>query len=61
MTGEPLSVTEEQLFAIIGRLHVENMLLRARLSELEQLLAVRPEAMPPMPASIHAMPSEPEE
>jgi hypothetical protein len=29
----PLSVTEEQLFAIIGRLHVENMVLRARLAE----------------------------
>jgi hypothetical protein len=29
----PLSVTEEELFAIIGRLHVENMVLRARLAE----------------------------
>ena len=33
-----LSVTEEQLVATIGRLHVENLVLRIRLAELEKAL-----------------------
>lgn len=32
----PLSITEDQLFAIIGRLHVENLALRAQLAALRQ-------------------------
>lgn len=32
----PLSVTEDQLFAIIGRLHVENLALRAQLEAIRR-------------------------
>ncbi len=43
---EMLAVTEEQLFAIIGRLHVENLVLRARVAELQGALDLAAEARP---------------
>jgi hypothetical protein len=46
----PLSVTEEQLFAVIGRLYVENLVLRTRLVELEAELRGRADGRGPASA-----------
>ncbi len=51
---EMLAVSEEQLFAIIGRLHVENLVLRSRMAELQQTISAEPEHEPELPRPVRA-------
>ncbi|MFN8557767.1 MAG: hypothetical protein U0531_10610 [Dehalococcoidia bacterium] len=41
MNPEPFRISEDYLFAVIGRLHVENLVLRERLAEMERATSQR--------------------